>query len=148
MASRYDLIIVGMGSGGIVAAEFASTLDLSVAAVERDRIGGDCLWTGCVPSKALLASARAAHTMRQAGEFGIEPVEPEIDTAKVLERMRAVQQEIAEADDNADRFREMGLDVLVGEPARVTGPNAVEVDGNALEARYILLCTGSRPFVP
>ena len=73
MPQRYDLIIVGMGSGGMVASEFASTLDLRVAVVERDRVGGDCLWTGCVPSKALIASARAAHAMRHAGDYGIEP---------------------------------------------------------------------------
>jgi len=63
-ARSYDLVIVGMGSAGMVAAEFASTLDVKVAAVERDRVGGDCLWTGCVPSKALLASAKAANTRR------------------------------------------------------------------------------------
>ncbi|MEJ7583814.1 MAG: FAD-dependent oxidoreductase, partial [Acidimicrobiales bacterium] len=62
-AERYDLIIVGMGSGGMVSAEFAATLGLRVAVVERARTGGDCLWTGCVPSKALIASAKAAHTV-------------------------------------------------------------------------------------
>jgi pyruvate/2-oxoglutarate dehydrogenase complex dihydrolipoamide dehydrogenase (E3) component len=149
MTPRYDLIIVGMGAGGIVAAEFARSLDLSVAVVEREeRIGGDCLWTGCVPSKALIASAKAAHTMRHADELGLEPVEPEIDTAKVFERIRAVQQEIADAEDNPDRFRELGIDVRLGEPAKLTGPNSVAVNGAALEARYILLCTGSRPSVP
>ena len=75
----------------MVAAEFASNLDIKVAAVERDRVGGDCLWTGCVPSKALLASAKAAHTMRHADKYGLTPVEPEIDTARVFERIRAIQ---------------------------------------------------------
>jgi pyruvate/2-oxoglutarate dehydrogenase complex dihydrolipoamide dehydrogenase (E3) component len=145
---RYDLIIVGMGSGGMVASEFASTLDLRVAVVERDRVGGDCLWTGCVPSKALIASARAAHTMRRADEYGIEPVEPTIDTAKVFERIRGVQRQIAQAEDNADRFRAMGLDVIVGHPAHVIDRHRVSVDGNELEGRFILLCTGSRPVVP
>jgi pyruvate/2-oxoglutarate dehydrogenase complex dihydrolipoamide dehydrogenase (E3) component len=148
MASRYDLIIIGMGSGGMVAAEFASTLDLRIAIVERDRVGGDCLWTGCVPSKALIASARAAHTMRHADKYGIEAVEPTIDTAKVFERIHAVQQQIADAEDNADRYREMGLDVMVGQPAHVTSPTSVSVNGDSLEARFILLCTGSRPVVP
>ena len=148
MPQRYDLIIVGMGSGGMVAAEFASTLDLRVAVVERDRVGGDCLWTGCVPSKALIASARAAHTMRHADRYGIEPVEPTVDTARVFERIRGVQGQIAEAEDNADRFRDMGLDVLVGHPARVTDPHRVSVNGDELEGRFILLCTGSRPVVP
>ena len=74
MSEPYDLVIVGMGSAGVVAAEFAATLPIRVAAVERDRVGGDCLWTGCVPSKAFLASAKAAHTMRHADRFGLETV--------------------------------------------------------------------------
>jgi len=144
----YDLVIVGMGSGGMVAAEFASNLDIKVAAVERDRVGGDCLWTGCVPSKALLASAKAAHTMRHADKYGLTPVEPEIDTARVFERIRSIQGDLADTDDNADRFTEAGIDVHFG-AARLTGPNTVEVEGvGELQARFMLLCTGSRPAVP
>ena len=79
MARRYDLVIVGMGSAGLVAAEFAARLGLNVAAVEADRLGGDCLWTGCVPSKTLLAAAKAAQTMRTADRHGLTPVEPEIE---------------------------------------------------------------------
>ena len=148
MSPSYDLVIVGMGSGGMVAAEFASNLEIKVAAVERDRVGGDCLWTGCVPSKALLASAKAAHTMRHADKYGLTPVEPEIDTARVFERIRTIQQQLADTDDNADRFTEAGVDVHFG-AARLTGPNTLEVEGvGELKARFILLCTGSRPAVP
>ncbi|HEX2086911.1 MAG TPA: FAD-dependent oxidoreductase [Solirubrobacteraceae bacterium] len=145
----YDLVIVGLGSGGMVAAEFASTLPIRVAAVERDRVGGDCLWTGCVPSKALLAAAKVAHHMRTAHAFGIEPVEPAIDTAKVLDRIRAVQDRIARTDDAPERFEgELGIDLYRG-AARLAGPNAVEVEGHGrLETRYVLLCTGSRPAEP
>jgi pyruvate/2-oxoglutarate dehydrogenase complex dihydrolipoamide dehydrogenase (E3) component len=146
MASRYDLIVVGMGTAGIVACEFARTLDLKVAAVERqERIGGDCLWTGCVPSKALIASARAAHTMRHADRLGLEAVTLAVDTAKVFARIRAVQQEIARAEDNPERFRAMGVDLRLGTPARVVGAHAVAVGGEELHARFILLCTGSLP---
>jgi pyruvate/2-oxoglutarate dehydrogenase complex dihydrolipoamide dehydrogenase (E3) component len=146
---RYDLVIVGLGSGGMIAAEFASTLPIKVAAVERDRVGGDCLWTGCVPSKTLLASAKVAHHMRTAAEFGIEPVEPRIDTAKVFERIRAVQDRIAQTDDSPERFEnELGIDLYRG-AARLAGPNAVEVEGHGtLETRFVLLTTGSRPVVP
>ncbi|MEA2390323.1 MAG: hypothetical protein QOK31_432, partial [Solirubrobacteraceae bacterium] len=147
MAARYDLVIVGMGSGGMVAAEFAATLGVRVAVVERGRVGGDCLWTGCVPSKALLASAKAAHTMRHADHYGITPVTPEVDTSRVWARIRRVQQEIAATDDNPDRYREMGLDLVFG-AARIVAPDAVEVDGERLEAKHILLCTGSRPVTP
>ena len=75
----------------MVAAEFAPKLGIKVAAVEGHRVGGDCLWTGCVPSKALLASAKAAHTMRHADAYGLTPVEPQIDTARVWARIHAIQ---------------------------------------------------------
>jgi len=115
MADRYDLVIVGMGSGGMPAAEFASTLPIRVAVVERDRPGGDCLWTGCVPSKALLASAKAAHAMRTADRWGLPAVDPEIDTELVWKRLRAVQDEIAATDDDPDRYRALGVDVSAWE---------------------------------
>jgi pyruvate/2-oxoglutarate dehydrogenase complex dihydrolipoamide dehydrogenase (E3) component len=151
MAARSDLIIVGMGSGGMVAAEFAATLGVKVVVVERERVGGDCLWTGCVPSKALLASAKAAHTMRHADHYGLAPCEPRIDTARVFKRVRDVQARIAATDDNAARFEAMGIEFRFG-PARLVGPRTVRVGDGAgaeeLEARFILLCTGSRPAVP
>ena len=150
MASRYDLVIVGMGSGGMVGAEFASTIGLRVAVVERARVGGDCLWTGCVPSKALLASAKAAHIMRVADRYGLPSVDPiDIDTSLVWKRIRAIQQDLARTDDDPERFRAMGVEVITGQ-ARVTGPNSVEIVGQdrVLETRFILLCTGSRPLAP
>jgi len=144
---RYDLIIVGMGSAGMVAAEFAPRLGIKVAAVEGGRVGGDCLWTGCVPSKALLASAKAAHTMRHADAYGIAAVEPVVDTARVWARIHAIQHELASTDDDPDRFREQGVDVLLG-AARLTSPTTVRVGDEEHEARYVLLATGSRPYVP
>ncbi|MFN2606697.1 MAG: NAD(P)/FAD-dependent oxidoreductase [Acidimicrobiales bacterium] len=146
------MVIVGMGSGGMVAAEFAASLGLRVAVVERGRVGGDCLWTGCVPSKALLASAKAAHTMRVADRYGLPSVEPEIDTSLVWKRIRAVQQEVAATDDNPDRYRALGVELVAG-TARLTGPNTVTVTGEdgasrEIETRFVLLCTGSRPAVP
>jgi pyruvate/2-oxoglutarate dehydrogenase complex dihydrolipoamide dehydrogenase (E3) component len=153
--SRYDLVIVGMGSGGMIGAEFAATLGLRVAVVERSRVGGDCLWTGCVPSKALLASAKAAHTMRVADKYGLPSVDPEIDTSLVWKRIRAIQQDVAVSDDNPERFRQMGVEVVFGS-ARLTGPNTVLVTAQPgsdqpdreLQTRFILLCTGSRPASP
>ncbi|HEY0411406.1 MAG TPA: FAD-dependent oxidoreductase, partial [Candidatus Dormibacteraeota bacterium] len=147
MAYAYDLVIVGMGSGGMVAAEFTATLDLRFAAVERGRLGGDCLWTGCVPSKALIASAKVAHHMRTADRYGITAVEPDVDTARVWRRIHAVQDEIAATDDSPARFTDLGVELIAGE-ARVTGPHTVEAGGRVLDTRYILLCTGSRPATP
>ncbi len=145
--ARYDLIIVGMGSAGMVAAEFAPKLGIKVACVERDRVGGDCLWTGCVPSKALLASAKAAHTMRHADAYGIEAVEPEIDTARVWARIHAIQAQLASTDDDPQRFRDHGVDVLEGQ-ATLSSPTTIRVGDEQHEARYILLATGSRPATP
>jgi pyruvate/2-oxoglutarate dehydrogenase complex dihydrolipoamide dehydrogenase (E3) component len=151
MADRYDLVIVGMGSGGMVAAEFAATLDLRVAVAERGRVGGDCLWTGCVPSKALLAAGKVAHHMRTADDFGIAAVTPTVDRKKVWERIRSVQNQIAATDDNPDRYRDMGIEIVHGH-ATLKGPNTVAVDAEGgrreLETRYVLLCTGSRPAEP
>ncbi len=148
MARRYDLVIVGMGSGGMVAAEFAASLGLRVAVVERSRVGGDCLWTGCVPSKALLASAKVAHHLRTADRWGLPALDPlEIDTSLVWKRIRATQAQIASTDDNPERFRRLGAEIVFG-TARLAGPHAVEVDGRVLPTRYVLVCTGSRPATP
>ena len=145
--ARYDLIIVGMGSAGMVAAEFAATLGVKVACAERARVGGDCLWTGCVPSKALLASAKAAHTIRHADAYGLKAADPRADTARVWERIRAIQDEIARSDDNPDRFRAAGADVLDGD-ARLTSPTTVRVGADEHATRFVRLATGSRPALP
>ncbi len=141
---RYDLVVVGMGSGGMVAAEFAASLSLRVAVVERDRVGGECLWTGCVPSKALLASARVAQAMRTAHRWGLPAVDPDIDTTAVWDRVRAVQEEIGATDDNPARFEALGIDVVFG-TARLLDAHTVAVGERRLSTRFVLLCTGSRP---
>lgn len=150
--TKYDLVIIGMGSAGTLAAEFAAgELNLKVAAVERGPIGGDCLWTGCVPSKALIASARVAHTVREADHFGVHAGEPEIDLEAVWGRIKTVQAEIAATDDSPDRFRDLGVDLIVG-TANVSGYREVTVataDGERrLTTRFVLVCTGSRPALP
>ena len=148
----YDLVVIGMGSAGLTATEFATGLGLRVAVVEQARIGGDSLWTGCVPSKALVASAKVAHTMRNAHRVGIGSVEPVIDLPTVWRRARSVQAEIAATDDNPHRYRQMGAELITGH-ARVTGASEVTVQADdgattVLETRFVLLCTGSRPHVP
>jgi len=152
MAQEYDLVIIGLGSGGGLAAEFAAgELGLRVAAVERGRIGGDCLWTGCVPSKSLIASARVAHAVRHAAEFGVSAGTPEVDLRAVWARIKSIQAGIAETDDSPERFRELGVELVEGD-GRITGYRQVTVetaDGDRqLDTRYILVCTGSRPAIP
>lgn len=148
MAERYDLVIVGLGAGGLLAAELAASIGLRVAAVERNRVGGDRLWTGSVPSKALVASARAADTLRHADRYGLTPMEPTIDLAAVWQRIRDIQAGLAATEADPDRYSRMGVELLRGE-ARITGPNEVTVAGGpALETRFVLVCTGSHPTTP
>ena len=146
-AARFDLVIVGMGSAGMTAAEFAATLPIKVCAIERDRVGGDCLWTGCVPSKALLASAKAAHTMRHGDRYGLRAVDPEVDRARVWKRVRAVQAQLAATTDAPEHFTAKGIELRFGE-AVLTSPTTLSVGGDELEAKHVLLCTGGRPAVP
>lgn len=153
-AFDHDLVIVGLGAAGMAAAEFAVSLGLKVIAVERDRIGGDGLWNATIPSKALLAAANAAHTMRTASRFGLPdlPADAVIDLAAVWRSIAEVQWAIADGDESADRFTAMGVEIVNGS-GRVTGPNEVTVDAlvdgrRVITAAFVLLCPGSRPAVP
>lgn len=142
-----DLVVIGLGSAGRTAVEFAAELGAEVVGIDRRPPGGDCLWTGCIPSKALLASARVAHTMRTADRMGVATVEPTIDLDAVWERIRDVQFAVAATDDDPERLRDLGVDIVMGE-ARVTSPTTVTVDGRRIETGTILIATGSRPIVP
>ena len=146
MKADYDLIIIGAGSAGLVAARFARGLGLSVALVERSRVGGDCTWTGCVPSKALLRAASVAHSMRTADRFGLPAVSPAVDLKAALGRIRSVIKGIYETE-SPDALASEGIDVRLGR-ARFTGPSTVEVEGQTLTARRFLICTGASPVIP
>ena len=146
-AHQYDLVVIGAGSAGMVAGEVAPKMGVKCALVERARVGGDCLWTGCVPSKALIASAKAAHAMRMAGDFGLTASAASIDTAPVFERVRRIQREIAETDDNPQKYIDAGVDLIYGD-AKLVGGHTVEVSGRRITAKFILIATGSRPAVP
>lgn len=146
MPFDYDLAIIGAGSAGLTAARFAARLGKRVALVEGNRVGGDCTWTGCVPSKALLHAARVVHTIRNAGDFGIHAREPEVDFAAVMGRVRSVIKRIY-AEESPDALSEEGIDVIQGK-ARFDDPHAVDAGGRKITARYFLICTGASPFVP
>ncbi len=146
-ARQYDLVALGGGTGGLVAAAGGAYLGLRTAIVEKHALGGDCLWTGCVPSKALIASARLARRMNRAAGLGLAPGGERHDFRAVMERMRAARATVAHHDD-PERFRKMGVGVHFG-TARFLGPGAVEVEGEGiLRAKRFVVATGAVPAIP
>ena len=142
----WDLLVVGGGTAGLVAARTAAGFGASVLLVERDRTGGDCLWTGCVPSKALLAAAAAAADARAAGRLGVRVGSVEVDAGAVLAHVRAARTTI-EPDDSPETLEAAGVRVAHGE-ATFVGPGTVLLDGHRVEARQAVVATGSAPTVP
>jgi pyruvate/2-oxoglutarate dehydrogenase complex dihydrolipoamide dehydrogenase (E3) component len=143
---EFDLAVIGAGAAGLSLTAVAAQLGLKVALIERDRMGGDCLNTGCVPSKALLAAAHAAQSARTAGRFGIRLPEPAVDWDAVRAHVTGTIAAIAPMDSEA-RFRALGADVLRGE-ARFLDPDTLGIDGRRLTARRIVIAAGSRAAVP
>ncbi|PPQ35397.1 dihydrolipoamide dehydrogenase [Rhodopila globiformis] len=142
----FDLAVIGAGSAGLSVAAGAAQLGVRVALIERGRMGGDCLNTGCVPSKALLAAAHAARAVREAGRFGVIALEPIIDWDRLRAHIRGVVAAIAPADSEA-RYRALGATVLRGE-ARFLDSATLSVDGRRLSARRFVVAAGSRAAVP
>ncbi|MGD9734051.1 MAG: NAD(P)/FAD-dependent oxidoreductase [Solirubrobacterales bacterium] len=143
---NYDLVVLGGGTGGLVSALIAAGAGARVALVERDRTGGDCLWTGCVPSKSLLATAGLAHRMRHADAVGLAPVDPAIDFSRVMGHVaRAIG--AIEPQDSPQRLRAAGVEVIAGE-GRFAAPGRLEVDGRLLRFRAAIIATGSEPRLP
>ena len=141
-----NLIVIGAGSAGLVASLIAATVRARVSLVERDKMGGDCLNTGCVPSKALIRSARIADYLRRAPEFGLAPVDVAVKFPQVMERVQQVIRRI-EPHDSVERFTELGVNCIAGQ-ARVISPWEVEIDGEVRSARHIVIASGARPLVP
>ncbi len=146
MAVEYDIVIIGGGSGGLVVASAAAQLKAKVALVERDRLGGDCLWFGCVPSKSLIHASRIAYEVKNADRFGIYTETPKIDFAKAVNHVQKVIKTI-EPHDSPERFRGLGVDVIFGD-GKFTNPHTFEVNGRQLKARNFVISTGSRPAIP
>ncbi|HEX6160759.1 MAG TPA: FAD-dependent oxidoreductase [Thermoanaerobaculia bacterium] len=143
---KFDVVVLGGGTAGLVTASGCARLGRKVALIEREQLGGDCLWTGCVPTKALVASAKLAHQMRHAGSWGLEAVTPRITPKSVMDSMRAQRKSISRHDD-PDKFRKLGIDVIEGN-ARLISRNEVEVGGRRLLAKDIVVATGARTSVP
>ena len=146
--ARFDtnVIVIGAGSAGLVASLIAATVRAKVTLIERHKMGGDCLNTGCVPSKAIIRSARIAEYARRAPEYGLEPMAVQVNFRRVMERVQAVIKTI-EPHDSVERFTSLGVDCLQGN-ARIVSPWEVEVNGRTLAARNIIIASGARPRVP
>lgn len=144
--ARFDIAVIGAGSGGLLVAAAAAQFGQRVVLFEKGEMGGECLNTGCVPSKALLAAAKHAQSMRDAASFGIAPVDPQVDFAAVMAHVRGAISTIAPHDSEA-RFTGLGVTV-VRAAARFTGARMLEAGGQRFEARRVVIATGSRPAIP
>src|SRR5215469_16298732 len=141
MAEReFDLAIIGAGSGGLTAAGFAAQLGAKVALVEKNRIGGDCTWTGCVPSKALLKTAKIAHEMRTASRFGISANPPDVDMTKVRSYVRQAIERVYQFE-SPEELRKQGIEVIQG-AARFVDARTIMVGERLFPAKSFLLTTG------
>lgn len=141
-----DLCVIGGGSGGLSVASGAVQMGASVVLIEGGRMGGDCLNYGCVPSKSLLAAAKAAHAMGAGAPFGVKPVAAEVDFKAVKSHVQSVIDSIA-PHDSVERFEQLGVTVIEA-MARFTGPREVEAGGRRIRARRFVIATGSRPAAP
>ncbi|MFZ9079856.1 MAG: FAD-dependent oxidoreductase, partial [Alphaproteobacteria bacterium] len=141
-----DLCIIGGGSAGLSIAAGAAQLGASVVLVEQDKMGGDCLNTGCIPSKALLAAAKQAQTLRTGAKFGISNVEPTVNFSAVMAHVNHVISQIA-PHDSQERFESLGVKVIRGH-AKFLDPKTVDADGIRVRAKRFVIATGSRPVIP
>lgn len=142
----YNLIVIGAGAAGLVSSYIGATVKARVALIEKNAMGGDCLNTGCVPSKALIRAARVRNETARAGRFGLESKALDVDFKAVMARVKDAVKRI-EPHDSPERYRGMGVDVIESN-ARLTSPWEVEVDGRVITGRAIVLASGAEPRVP
>jgi pyruvate/2-oxoglutarate dehydrogenase complex dihydrolipoamide dehydrogenase (E3) component len=146
-AFRYNLVVIGAGTAGLVCAAGAAGMGAKVALIERHLMGGDCLNVGCVPSKAVISAARAAAAVRDAAAFGVQiPNGVKVDFSQIMERMRRLRTSIA-PNDSVKRFSDMGIDVFIGN-GRFVDTGTIEVDGRRLKFKKAVIATGARAAAP
>lgn len=146
MAVEYDLVVIGGGSAGLLVAGIAASLKAKVALIERDRLGGDCLWYGCVPSKSLIHASRIAYEVKHAGRFGIYCKDPEIDFAKAINHVQGVISAI-QPHDSPERFAALGVEVIFGS-GEFIDRQTFKVNHRSIKARAFVIATGSRAAIP
>jgi pyruvate/2-oxoglutarate dehydrogenase complex dihydrolipoamide dehydrogenase (E3) component len=145
MKYDYDLIVIGAGSAGLFAASIANTLGAKTCLIEKRKLGGDCTWFGCVPSKALLKSAKVAHTINDASRFGLNLGDLNLDTDKVMSHVRGVIDEVAK-EETPEVFEKRGITVIIGSPQFIDS-NTIEINSKQIRAKKFIICTGSHPLV-
>ncbi len=141
-----NLVVIGSGSAGLVSSYIAAAVKAKVTLIEKHKMGGDCLNTGCVPSKAIIRSAKFMSHISRSEEFGIKKANAEFDFAEIMERVQRIIKKI-EPHDSIERYSGLGVDVIEGE-AKIVSPWSVEVNGRTITTRNIIVATGARPFVP
>ena len=146
--SKYDanLVVIGAGSAGLVSAYIGAAIKAKVILIEKGKMGGDCLNTGCVPSKSLIASAKLLHQIRHSARWGIKSASADFDFADVMARVKSIIATI-EPHDSVERYTGLGVEVIQGE-ATMKSPTEVEVNGRTITTRNIIIATGATPFVP
>lgn len=142
----YNLVVIGGGSAGLVASYIASAVKAKVALIEENKMGGDCLNTGCVPSKALIASAKLISYSKRAKEFGFNKAHIDFDFASIMERIQAIIQKVA-PHDSVERYTDLGVDCIQGR-AEIISPFKVNVNNKVITTKNIIIATGAKPMVP
>jgi pyruvate/2-oxoglutarate dehydrogenase complex dihydrolipoamide dehydrogenase (E3) component len=152
MAMDFDMVVIGGGAAGLTAAGISASLGAKTAIIEESRLGGDCTWTGCVPSKSLLKAAGIANTFRTAGRYGLKASEPQIDFPTVMDRVHEIQSAVYEDADAPPVYQKMGITVIEGK-SQFASPRQVEVLGRGggrrqVASRFFVIATGGRPAIP
>ena len=141
-----DLVVVGAGSGGLVTSYIAAVVNAKVTLIEKHQMGGDCLNTGCVPSKAIIRSGKFMHDVNRASDLGFQSAQAKFSFSDIMNRVQRIIKTI-EPHDSIERYSELGVNVVQGE-AKITSPYTVDVNGIVITTRNIVIATGARPFVP
>ncbi len=151
MAYDYDVVVIGGGAAGLTSSGIAASFGAKTALIESEKLGGDCTWYGCVPSKALLKAAKVAHTIRTSDKYGLNPSEPEIDFSKIIEKVHNIQKNIYEEADAPPIYEKMGIDVISGKAQFLT-KHSIEINNKKekkiITSRNFVVATGSKPVIP
>lgn len=149
---EFDAIIIGGGAAGLTASGIAANVGAKTLMIEADRLGGDCTWNGCVPSKTLLKAGKLAHQIRNAGKFGLINSEPEINFKNIIKHVHSIRDEVYHDADRPEIYEEMGIEVVFGK-ATFTGSHTLDIDlptgeRRSVSGKFIFIATGARAFVP